>query len=52
MSTEPRSSDEAGGRPAARVGEPDVVLTPRQIFGGFVLLAALVALLLRRRRRS
>jgi MYXO-CTERM domain-containing protein len=30
----------------------DVAFTPRQILGGFALLAALILLLLRRRRRS
>ena len=66
MSTEPNERDdellaeasEADGeersveRSASPSNEPDVVLTPRQILGGFVLLAALIALLLRRRGRD
>jgi MYXO-CTERM domain-containing protein len=54
MSAEPPVDELDDDREAEEEWLPEVgsVFTPRQIIGGFVLLAALIALLLRRRRRG
>lgn len=46
-----RDTDRAADRPGREPGELVVALSPRQIIGGFALLAGLIVMLRRRGRR-
>lgn len=49
---QPSDADETASRPGREPGELIVAMSPRQIIGGFALLAGLILMLRRRSRGS
>ncbi|HLE43339.1 MAG TPA: hypothetical protein VJB36_04930 [Methylomirabilota bacterium] len=52
MAAVPESGDRAGDRAGREPGELVLAMSPRQIIGGFALLAGLILMLRRRTRRK